>query len=47
MVKVNFQADKVVLTPDEPVKQVIIYTNCDVSKVNEDKLHRLHITIQE
>lgn len=47
MVKVDFQADKVVIIPDEPVTQVIIYTGCDVKKVNEDKLHRLHVTVEE
>lgn len=47
MVKVDFQTDKAVLTPDAPVKQVIVYMeNAQVTRVSEDKLHRLHITIK-
>lgn len=47
MVEIKQQADKTIITPDAPVAQVFIYTTKRISKVKEDFLHRLHITLEE
>ncbi len=48
MVKVKFQADKVIISKDadEEIKQIIIYTD-RISAINMDKIGRLHVSVRK